>query len=138
MFAYGVADVPRVDLVTGPGNVYVAAAKRLLRGVVGIDAEAGPTEIGILADDSADPDFVAADLVAQAEHDELAACLLVTDSSAPADAVTAALEPRVRDARHATRVTAALRGQSAVVLVDDLDHGIDVVDSWAAEHLEIL
>ena len=138
MFAYGVEGVPPVDLVTGPGNVYVAAAKRLVRGVVGIDAEAGPTEIAILADDSADPDFVAADLVAQAEHDELAACLLVTDSEELADAVVDALGTRVAAARHAARVEKALTGQSAVVLVDDVDHGLAVVDAWAAEHLEIL
>ena len=104
MFAYGVPGdrvaVPRVDLVTGPGNVYVAAAKRLVRGVVGIDAEAGPTEIAILADDSADPDFLAADLVAQAEHDELAACLLVSPSEALLDAVEEALAPRVAATRH--------------------------------------
>jgi histidinol dehydrogenase len=138
MFAYGVADVEPVDLVTGPGNVYVAAAKRLLRGVVGIDAEAGPTEIAILADDTADPDFVAADLVAQAEHDELASCLLVTPSAALADAVDEALVPRVERTPHRARVEKALSGQSAVALVDDVDHGIEVVDVWAAEHLEIV
>ncbi|HET6817090.1 MAG TPA: histidinol dehydrogenase [Mycobacteriales bacterium] len=138
MFAYGVEGVAPVDLVTGPGNVYVAAAKRYLRGIVGIDAEAGPTEIAILADDSADPDFVAADLVAQAEHDELAACLLVTTSARLADAVDAALAPRVESTPHRARVEKALTGQSAVALVDDLDHGVDVVDAWAAEHLEII
>jgi histidinol dehydrogenase len=138
MFAYGVDGVPPVDLVTGPGNVYVAAAKRLVRGVVGIDAEAGPTEIAILADETADPDFVAADLVAQAEHDDLAACLLVTDSESLADAVVDALGARVGSARHAARIEKALTGQSAIVLVDDVDHGLAVVDAWAAEHLEIL
>jgi histidinol dehydrogenase len=138
MFAYGVDGVPPVDLVTGPGNVYVAAAKRLVRGVVGIDAEAGPTEIAILADETADPDFVAADLVAQAEHDELAACLLVTDSEPLADAVVDALQPRVSSARHAARVEKALTGQSAIVLVDDVEHGLTVVDAWAAEHLEVI
>jgi histidinol dehydrogenase len=138
MFAYGVEGVAPADLVTGPGNVWVAAAKRLVRGVVGIDAEAGPTEIGILADDSADPDFLAADLVAQAEHDELAACLLVTPSVELADAVDAALKPRIETARHAERVEKALAGQSAVVLVDDIDHGLEVVDVWAAEHLEVV
>jgi len=138
MFAYGVEDVRRVDLVTGPGNVYVAAAKRLLRGLVGIDAEAGPTEIAILADDSADPDFVAADLVAQAEHDELAACLLVTPSESLADAVEAALVARVEATPHRARVEKALAGQSAVALVDDVDHGVAVVDRWAAEHLEVV
>ena len=138
MFAYGVDGVPPVDLVTGPGNVWVAAAKRLVRGVVGIDAEAGPTEIGILADDSADPDFLAADLVAQAEHDELAACLLVTPSPSLVDAVKDALAPRVASTRHRARVEKALAGQSAAVLVDDLDHGLEVVDVWAAEHLEVI
>jgi histidinol dehydrogenase len=138
MFAYGVEGVPRVDLVTGPGNVYVAAAKRLLRGVVGIDAEAGPTEIGILADDSADPDYLAADLVAQAEHDELAACLLVSPSEALLDAVDAALAPRVEATRHRERVEKALAGQSAYVVVEDLEQGLEVVDAWGAEHLEVV
>ncbi len=138
MFAYGVDGVPPVDLVTGPGNVWVAAAKRLVRGVVGIDAEAGPTEIGILADDSAAPDFLAADLVAQAEHDELAGCLVVTPSVELADAVDAALGPRISSARHRARVEKALTGQSALVLVDDVDHGLEVVDVWAAEHLEVV
>jgi histidinol dehydrogenase len=138
MFAYGVEDVPRVDLVTGPGNVYVAAAKRLVRGVVGIDAEAGPTEIGILADDSADPDYLAADLVAQAEHDELAACLLVTPSTDLLDAVDTALAPRVAATRHRERVETALAGQSAYALVADLDQGLEVVDAWGAEHLEVV
>jgi histidinol dehydrogenase len=138
MFAYGVEGVDRVDLVTGPGNIYVAAAKRLLRGVVGIDAEAGPTEIGILADDSADPDYLAADLVAQAEHDELAACLLVSPSAELLDAVDTALSPRVAATRHRERVEKALAGQSSYVLVDDLDQGLAVVDAWAAEHLEVI
>jgi histidinol dehydrogenase len=138
MFGYGVEGCPQVDLVTGPGNIYVAAAKRLLRGVVGIDAEAGPTEIGILADDSADPDHVAADLISQAEHDELAACLLVSPSESLLDAVDAALRPRVEAATHRRRIAAALSGQSAAVLVDDLDQGLRVVDEWAAEHLEVI
>jgi histidinol dehydrogenase len=138
MLAYGVEDVPPVDLVTGPGNVYVAAAKRLLRGVVGIDAEAGPTEIAILADGGADADVVAADLVAQAEHDELAACLLVSTSAELADAVDLALAERVSVAGHAERVRAALDGQSATVLVDDIEHGLAVVDAWAPEHLEVI
>jgi histidinol dehydrogenase len=138
MFGYGVEGCPKVDLVTGPGNIYVAAAKRLLRGVVGIDAEAGPTEIGILADDSADPDHVAADLISQAEHDELAACLLVSPSESLLDAVDAALRPRVAAATHIHRIAAALSGQSAAVLVDDLEQGLRVVDEWAAEHLEVI
>jgi histidinol dehydrogenase len=138
MFAYGVEGVDPVDLVTGPGNVYVAAAKRCVRGVVGIDAEAGPTEIGILADDSAEADYVAADLVAQAEHDELAACLLVTPSEQLLDAVDVALAKRVGETRHRERVETALTGQSAYVLVDDLAQGLEVVDAWGAEHLEVI
>jgi histidinol dehydrogenase len=138
MFAYGTEQCPRVDLVTGPGNVYVAAAKRLLRGVVGVDAEAGPTEIGILADDTADPAHVAADLVAQAEHDENAACLLVTPSPELLDAVEVELGKQVPATRHRRRVETALAGQSAGVLVDDLEAGLRVVDEWAPEHLEIL
>jgi len=138
MFAFGVEGVAPVDLVTGPGNVYVAAAKRLVRGVVGIDAEAGPTEIGILADDSADPAYLAADLIAQAEHDELAACLLVTPSQTLLDAVDDELALQVPKTKHRERVETALAGQSAYVLVDDIDQGLRVVDVWAAEHLEVI
>jgi histidinol dehydrogenase len=130
--------VEPVDVVTGPGNVYVAAAKRIVKGVVGIDSEAGPTEIAILADDSAEPAHVAADLVAQAEHDELASCLLVTDSVDLLDNVDVELDRQVASTRHIDRVKAALAGQSAYVLVDDVDAGIRVVDAWAAEHLEVV
>jgi histidinol dehydrogenase len=139
MFAYGVADLcPRVDMVTGPGNIYVVAAKRLLRGVVGIDSEAGPTEIAILADGSADPAHVAADLISQAEHDPMAAAVLVTDSAQLSDAVVAQLESQVAATKHSERVRAALTGpQSAIIRVRDLDQGIAVVDAYAAEHLEI-
>ncbi|PSK86567.1 histidinol dehydrogenase [Murinocardiopsis flavida] len=139
MFAYGVAGCPRADLVTGPGNVYVAAAKRLLKGVIGIDAEAGPTEIAILADDTADPGYVAADLISQAEHDPAAASVLVTPSEALAAKVEAELPGRVAATRHTARVTEALGGpQSGIVLVDDLDHGLLVVNAYAAEHLEVM
>ncbi len=137
MFAYGTADCAAADIVSGPGNIYVAAAKRLLRGTVGTDAEAGPTEIAILADHTARADFVAADLVAQAEHDPLAACLLVTSDPALADRVDTEVAEQVRTARHAERIAAALAGQSACVLVDDLDAGLAVVEAWAPEHLEI-
>ncbi len=138
MFAYGVGPCRRVDLVTGPGNIYVATAKRLLKGRVGIDSEAGPTEIAVLADDTADAAHVAADLVSQAEHDPLAAAVLVTPSVALADAVDAELEVQVLATKHTERITTALRGrQSAVVLVDDLEQGLAVVDAYAAEHLEI-
>ncbi|MBC7372815.1 MAG: histidinol dehydrogenase [Frankiales bacterium] len=138
MLAYGIEGCPPVDVITGPGNVYVAAAKRLVQGRCGIDSEAGPTEIGILADDSAVPAYVAADLVAQAEHDPLAACLLVTPSSDLLDAVDVELAKQVGAAHHRERVETAFAGQSAYVLVDDLEHGLEVVDAWAAEHLEML
>ncbi|MDE3720295.1 histidinol dehydrogenase [Nocardiopsis sp. N85] len=139
MFAYGAGDCARVDMVTGPGNIWVAAAKRLLKGVIGIDAEAGPTEIAVLADATADPDHVAADLISQAEHDVVAASVLVTPDEALADAVIERLRVRAAATRHADRVREALSGpQSGVVLVDDLDHGLDVVNAYAAEHLEVM
>ncbi|WP_019928158.1 histidinol dehydrogenase [Nocardia sp. BMG111209] len=127
-----------VDMITGPGNIYVTAAKRLCRGLVGIDAEAGPTEIAILADGGADPAHVAADLISQAEHDVLAASVLVTDSVELADAVDAALTAQLAVVKHRDRVVSALTGaQSGVVLVDDIDQGLRVVNAYAAEHLEI-
>jgi histidinol dehydrogenase len=138
MLAYGVEGCPPVDVITGPGNVYVAAAKRLVQGRCGIDSEAGPTEIAILADRTASPASVAADLVAQAEHDPLAACLLVTDSAELLDEVDVELGKQVPATKHRERVEQALAGQSAHVLVDDLDHGLEVVDAWAAEHLEVI
>jgi histidinol dehydrogenase len=138
MLAYGVAECPPVDMITGPGNIWVTAAKRLLRGVVGIDAEAGPTEIAILADDTADPVHVAADLISQAEHDPLAASVLVTPSVALVDAVEQELVRQVAATKHSERITQALTGdQSGAVLVDDLAAGLRVVDAYAAEHLEI-
>jgi histidinol dehydrogenase len=138
MFAYGTDECRPVNLVTGPGNIYVAAAKRLLKGRIGIDAEAGPTEIAILADATADAGFVAADLISQAEHDTLAAAVLVTTSAELADAVDKELDAQVAAARHRDRITAALSGrQSATVLVDTLVQGLEVVDAYAAEHLEI-
>jgi histidinol dehydrogenase len=137
MFAYGTEDCPPADVITGPGNVYVAAAKRVLRGVVGTDGEAGPTEVAIIADDTADPRHVAADLVAQAEHDELAACLLVTTDARLAGDVDTELTGQVAKTRHRERVETALAGQSACVLVDDLDAALAVSDAWAPEHLEI-
>jgi histidinol dehydrogenase len=143
MLAYGV-DLPEggrcepVDLVTGPGNIYVTAAKRALQGVIGIDSEAGPTEVAILADDTADPGHVAADLISQAEHDVIAAALLVTDSEALADAVEYEVIRQVDLTKHSERIREALRGeQSAIVLVDDIDAGLRFVDAYAAEHLEI-
>jgi len=115
----------------------VAAAKRLLQGRIGTDAEAGPTEIAIIADHTADPVLVAADLVAQAEHDSLAACLLITTDPGLADRTDAELATQVAGARHQERVEAALAGQSACVLVDDVDAALAVADAWAPEHLEI-
>ena len=132
------AELEPVDMVTGPGNIYVTAAKRLLRGLIGIDAEAGTTEIAVLADDTADPVHVAADLISQAEHDPAAASVLVTTSPALADAVDAELARQVPETKHVERIREALAGpQSGTVLVSDLDDGVAVVDAYAAEHLEI-
>jgi len=143
LLALGAADVDGtiiepVDVITGPGNVYVTAAKRLLRGTVAIDSEAGPTEIAIIADESADPVHVAADLISQAEHDPLAASVLITTSAALADTVDALLVQRVSLTKHSERVRQALTGpQSGTVLVASLDDAIEVADAYAAEHLEI-
>ncbi|WP_285483522.1 histidinol dehydrogenase [Amycolatopsis sp. NBRC 101858] len=132
------AELAPVDVVTGPGNIYLTAAKRLLRGLIGIDAEAGPTEIAILADETADPVHVAADLISQAEHDPLAASVLVTTSVELADAVDKDLVNRVAATKHSERVAEALGGkQSGVILVSTVDDGLRVVDAYAAEHLEI-
>ncbi|WP_028658794.1 histidinol dehydrogenase [Nocardioides insulae] len=138
MFAYGAGPCSRVDLVTGPGNIFVVTAKRLLKGQVGIDSEAGPTEIAVLADDTADAAYVAADLISQAEHDPLAASVLVTPSEHLAGEVEAELDKQVSATKHVERIRTALSGpQSGIVLVDDLDQGLDVVNAYAAEHLEI-
>lgn len=139
LFAYGMDEVcEKCDLVTGPGNIYVAAAKRALRGVIGIDSEAGPTEIAILADSSADPVHIAADLISQAEHDVIAAAVLVTDSQELAETVEIELNRQVPLTKHAERIGTALSGiQSAIALVDDIAQGLDVVNAYAAEHLEI-
>jgi histidinol dehydrogenase len=137
MFAYGTADCAPADVVTGPGNVYVAAAKRMLRGTIGTDAEAGPTEVAIIADHTAAPRFVAADLIAQAEHDPLAACLLITTDACLPDRTEYVLARQLAATRHRERVQQALAGQSASVLVDDLDAALAVADAWAPEHLEI-
>jgi histidinol dehydrogenase len=138
LLAYGTEQIDPVNLVTGPGNMWVTAAKRLLKGRIGIDSEAGPTEIAILADDSANAIYVAADLISQAEHDVVAASVLVTDSLELAQAVQTEIVRQVQLTKHSDRVTTALTGQqSAIVLVDDLSHGLAVVDAYAAEHLEI-
>ncbi len=139
--AWGVRDLglEPVSVITGPGNRYVAAAKRVVRGQVGIDSEAGPTEIGILADDTAHPEFIAADLVSQAEHDELASAVLMTTSRELASRVEAALTRQVALTHHSERVAASLRGeQSAILVVDTLDQAVDLANALAAEHLEIM
>lgn len=147
MFAYGASGeegvdpdplCQPVDVITGPGNIYVAAAKRLVRAVCGIDAEAGPTEIGIIADQSADPTLVAADMISQAEHDPNAASVLFTDSPQLASAVEKEIVPAARRTKHAQRVCQALSGpQSGIVLVADIDSAITAVNAYAPEHLEI-
>jgi histidinol dehydrogenase len=139
-FAYGVREIELapVRMVTGPGNVYVAAAKRALRGLIGIDSEAGPTEILIIADSSANPKSIAADLISQAEHDENAAAVLVTDSSALISAVEIELAEQVAVTKNSERVRAAIGGmQSALVLVPDLATAIAISNEYATEHLEI-
>ena len=143
-FAYGVKNndneiLAPVDLVTGPGNIYVAAAKRALRGKIGIDSEAGPTEIAVVADFTARADEVAADLISQAEHDTIAAAILITDSLNLAEEVQRKVQERVALTKHSERITEALSGiQSAIVLTDNLDHSLDVANSYAAEHLELI
>lgn len=144
-FAYGIPGsgeelpIEPVDVVTGPGNIFVATAKRLVKGVVGIDSEAGTTEIAILADATAQAPLVAADLISQAEHDPKAASVLVTDSADLADAVVLELARQAAATKHSARVLEALSGpQSGVVLVDDLEQGIAVCNAYAAEHLEIM
>lgn len=139
LFGYGMKGVAqKCDLVTGPGNIYVAAAKRALRGIIGIDSEAGPTEIAILADENALAADVAADLISQAEHDVIAAAVLVTTSTQLAKDVETELEKRVATTKHSERIRTALTGiQSAIVLVDSVEQGLDVVNAYAAEHLEI-
>lgn len=143
MLAYGVelpdgSHCAPVDMVTGPGNIYVTAAKRALQGVIGIDSEAGPTEVAILADQSAEPVLVALDMISQAEHDVLAAAVLVTPDEDLAREVSSILRDHVDATKHSERIREALAGpQSAIILVRDVDQGLDVVDAYAAEHLEI-
>ena len=144
LLAYGGTDTDNhtilnpVDLITGPGNVFVTAAKRLVRGAVGIDAEAGPSEIAVLADQTANPTFVAADMVSQAEHDPLASSVLITDSVELADAVDDYIDTQASKDVTAERIKTALAGpQSGIILVDDMEQGLQVVNAYAAEHLEI-
>lgn len=145
MFAYGAKDsdggveVPPVSLITGPGNVYVAAAKRAVQGTVGIDSEAGPTEIMVLADGTAPANLIAADLVSQAEHDELAAAVLVTDSPDLAERVITQVREKAAATKHTERVKQSLAGrQSTVLLVDSMDAAVEIANAYGAEHLEIM
>ena len=138
MFAFGTKSCRKVNLITGPGNVYVTAAKRKVRSVVAIDSEAGPTEIAILADESGNPDWIAADLISQAEHDVFASSILVTDSIALAQQVKKSLEKQIPQTKHSDRIMQAIRSkQSAIVIVKDIEQGIDVINNISAEHLEI-
>ena len=139
LFAYGMENLcEKCDLVTGPGNIYVAAAKRALRGIIGIDSEAGPTEIAIVADETAIAADVAADLISQAEHDVIAAAVMITNSEKLIDDVQKELAIRVPRTKHSARIKEALTGiQSAFVLVDSTEHGLEVANAYAAEHLEI-
>lgn len=142
-FAYGVRNgaeevLQPVDLVTGPGNIYVAAAKRALRGKIGIDSEAGPTEIAIVADETARAPEVAADLISQAEHDTIAAAVLITDSVELAKQVQIQVQARTAKTKHAARISEALSGiQSAIVITDNLQQSLDIANAYAAEHLEL-
>ncbi|GAA0635226.1 histidinol dehydrogenase [Bifidobacterium pullorum] len=147
MFAYGARGTePQdgevlcepVDKITGPGNIFVATAKRMVSGIVGIDAVAGPTEIAIIADAGANPEYLAADLIGQAEHDELAGSVLITDSEEIATKTQESLNRRVPRTKHAERVATSLTGrQSGIILTDGLDQSIDAANAYAAEHLEI-
>lgn len=147
MFAYGARGTePQdgevlcepVDKITGPGNIFVATAKRMVSGIVGIDAVAGPTEIAIIADAGANPEYLAADLIGQAEHDELAGSVLITDSEEIAAETQESLNRRVPRTKHAERVATSLTGrQSGIILTDGLDQSIDAANAYAAEHLEI-
>ena len=143
-FAFGVKNGDKeicapVDLVTGPGNIYVAAAKRALRGKIGIDSEAGPTEIAVVADSTAIADEVASDLISQAEHDTIAAAVLITDSLTLAEEVQIKAAQRAARTKHSERIIEALSGiQSAIVLTDNLDQSLDVANAYAAEHLELI
>jgi histidinol dehydrogenase len=135
--AYGTESVPRVDKIVGPGNIYVSAAKRAVYGLVDIDMVAGPSEILVVADDSANPAFVAADLLSQLEHDELALAVLVTPSEDLARAVQKEVSRQKQRLKRKRIINAALRGLSAIFVVSDLVEAVDVVNAVAPEHLEL-
>ncbi|WP_346844334.1 histidinol dehydrogenase [uncultured Rothia sp.] len=140
--AYGLNDdgenLEPVDTITGPGNIFVALTKRALQGVVGVDGEAGTTEIAVIADENANANYVAADLISQAEHDPKAGSVLITDSKAFADRVESAIAQRASATKHRQRVKEALEGnQSGIILTDSLEHSVQVANAYAPEHLEI-
>lgn len=135
--AYGTDTVPAVDIIVGPGNAYVAAAKKKVFGRVGIDSVAGPSEIGVLADDTADPEFVAADLLSQAEHDERASAILITPNRSLAEAVQAHVEERVPQLPRADVIEQSLADYGACIVTDTMDAAIDLMNELAVEHLEL-
>jgi len=136
--AFGTETIPRVDKITGPGNKYVAAAKKLVFGVVGIDAIAGPTEVVIVADETARPDFIAADLLAQAEHGEDASAILITTSESLAEQVVSEVERQAELLPRREIVESSLREYGAVILIESLDEACSIVNELAPEHVEIV
>ncbi len=135
--AYGTETIPKVDKITGPGNIYVATAKKQVFGLVGIDMIAGPSEIGIIADETANPDYVAADLLSQAEHDVLARAILVTNSEALADAVEAEIEKQLQDLPRQAIARSSIEDNGRIILTQDVDSMFDLMNLVAPEHLEI-
>jgi histidinol dehydrogenase len=136
--AYGTARVPRVDVIVGPGNIYVTLAKKIVAGTVGIDMIAGPSEILIIADSTANPEFVAADLLSQAEHDAMASAILVTDSRQLADQTAAALERQLKNLPRQETARQSLDHFGAIMVVPDIDTAIDLSNQLAPEHLELM
>ncbi|GIO87473.1 histidinol dehydrogenase [Paenibacillus faecis] len=136
--AYGTATIAPVDKICGPGNIFVALAKREVYGAVDIDSIAGPSEIAVLADDSADPAYVAADLLSQAEHDEMASAILVTPSEAFAQACRAEVERQLAELPRRDIAAASVRDYGAVILVDSIEEGIGVINRLAPEHFELI
>jgi len=136
--AYGTESIPKVDKIVGPGNIYVATAKRLVFGEVAIDSIAGPSEILLLADNSADPEHVAADMLSQAEHDELAAALCVTPSAALAERIRAALERQTRDGKRQAITLKALENYGAIIVCRGLSEAVEIANSIAPEHIELI
>lgn len=136
--AFGTESIPKVDKITGPGNIFVALAKKAVYGFVSIDSIAGPSEVMVLADETANPRYVAADLLSQAEHDELASAILVTTDEKLADAVNAQIEEFLKTLSRAEIIRKSLDNYGYILIASDLDEAIDTVNSIASEHLEIL